>query len=143
MNRRKFLQSAGAVSTGLVLPKMGCVRAEAAVPGPWRTFEVTTRVEIPNSTGPTRVWLPAALLGKTPFQTTLSNRFNADGGKAKIVEGRADSLGIIAAEFPAGVKPVLTLISRVATRNYGIDLSASGPAPQANRAELRYCLRAT
>ena len=89
------------------------------------------------------MWLPAALIGKTPFQATLSNRLSAERGTARIVEGKADGLGIIAAEFPTGVKPVLTLTSKVATRNYSVDLSAHGRAPQANRAELQHCLRAT
>ena len=50
----------------------------------------------------------------------------------------ADSLGIIAAEFPSGRKPVLTLTSRVATRNYSVDLSVPGQASQAGHAELEY-----
>ena len=60
-----------------------------------------------------------------------------------MVESRADALGIIVAEFPAGVKPVLTLTSRVATRNYAVDLSAPGKAPKADRAELEHFLRPT
>jgi transglutaminase-like putative cysteine protease len=60
------------------------------------------------------------------------------------VEAKADGLGIISAEFPAGVKPVLTLTSRVATRNYAVDLSRPvSMAPQADRAELEYFCRAT
>ena len=112
-------------------------------PDRWRTFEVKTRVEILKSSGATRVWLPAALISKTPFQKTLSNKFSAEGGTARMVEGRADGLGIVAAEFPAGVKPVLTLTSRVATRNYAVDLSAPGKAPKADRAELEHFLRPT
>ena len=68
---------------------------------------------------------------------------SAEGGTAEIVEGRADGLGIIAAEFPAGVKPILTLTSRVATKNYAVDLSVPGKAPKANRAELEHFLRPT
>jgi transglutaminase-like putative cysteine protease len=60
-----------------------------------------------------------------------------------MVEASADGLGIIAAEFPAGVKPVLTLTSRVATRNYAVDLSTSGRAPKAERAQLEHFLRPT
>ena len=60
-----------------------------------------------------------------------------------MVEGKADALGIIAAEFPAGVKPVLTLTSRVATRDYVVDLSAPIKAPTPNPAELRHFLRST
>jgi transglutaminase-like putative cysteine protease len=143
MNRREFLRSAGVVSTSLALPKTGCLGAEGAASGPWRTFEVKTRVEILKPAGPTRVWVPAALISKTPFQTTLSNRFSAEGGTARIVEGKVDGLGIIAAEFPAGVKPVLTLTSRVATKNYAVNLSAPGNAPKADRAELEHFLRPT
>ena len=143
MNRRDFLRSAGAVSASVAFPKAGCLLAGAAPSEGWRTFEVTTRVEILKSSGATRVWLPAALIGETPFQKTLSNEFSAEGGTARIVEGQADGLGIIAAEFPAGVKPVLTLTSRVATRNYAVDLSAPGKAPKADRAELEHFLRPT
>jgi hypothetical protein len=39
---------------------------------------------------------------QTPFQETLSNEFTAAGGTARIVESRANALGIIAAEFPPG-----------------------------------------
>jgi transglutaminase-like putative cysteine protease len=143
MNRRDFLRSAGAASASLALTKTECLLAEDAMSGGWRTFEVKTRVEMLKSSGATRVWLPAALIGMTPFQKTLSNEFSAEGGTARIVEGRADGLGIVAAEFPAGVKPVLTLTSRVATKNCAVDLSSPGKAPKANRAELEHFLRPT
>src|SRR5579871_4379630 len=100
MNRRYFMRSAGALSAGFVLPASH-LRAE----GPsdrWRTFEVKTRVEILNSSGPARVWIPAALIAKTPFQRTLSNTFSAPGGTARIVHGKVDGSGIVAAEFPDG-----------------------------------------
>jgi transglutaminase-like putative cysteine protease len=143
MNRRDFLRSAGVASAGLALPKTARLFAESATPSSWRTFEVTTRVEVLTPSGATRVWLPAALIGETPYQRTLSNRFSAEGGTAKMVETKADALGIVAAEFPAGVKPVLTLISRVATRDHAVDLSAPAKASKADSAELRYCLRPT
>jgi transglutaminase-like putative cysteine protease len=49
----------------------------------------------------------------------------------------------VAAEFPAGVKPVLTLTSRVATKNYEVDPAAPGKAPAVDRAELEHFLRPT
>ena len=103
MNRRDFLQSAGAVSAGAALSKMACLPAEGAESTGWRTFEVTTRVEILKPSGATHVWLPAALTVETPFQRTLSNKFSAEGGAGRIVEARPDGLGIVSAEFPAGV----------------------------------------
>ena len=143
MNRRDFLRSVGIASASLSLPKAELLFAKSPTPESWRRFEVTTRVEVLNSTSSTRVWLPAALIGETSFQRTLSNHFHAEGGVAKMVESKTDALGIVAAEFPAGVKPVLTLTSRVATRNYAVDLAATAKAPKIDPAELRYCLRPT
>jgi transglutaminase-like putative cysteine protease len=67
----------------------------------------------------------------------------AEGGTAKMVESRADSLGIIAAEFPAGVKPALSVTSRVTTKNYAVDFSAVGNAPKADKKDLERFLRPT
>jgi transglutaminase-like putative cysteine protease len=89
------------------------------------------------------VWLPAALIRETPYQKTLSNRFTAEGGTAEIVESRPDALGLVAARFPVGVRPLLTLTSRVETKNYAVDLSAPRKAPKAARAELEHFLRPT
>jgi transglutaminase-like putative cysteine protease len=143
MNRRDFLRSTGIASASLAFPNVGRLFAESEATGRWRTFEVTTRIEVLKPSGPTRVWVPAALISKAPFQKTLSNRFSAEGGTARIVETQADGLAIIAASFPAGVRPALTVMSRIATRNYAVDLSTSGPPAKANYAELEYFRRPT
>src|SRR5882672_4387559 len=144
MNRRDFLRTAGIASASLTLPGTAHLFSESAVPYRWRTFEVTTRVEVVNSSGATRVWLPTALASETRYQRTLGNHFHAEGGIAKMAESKTDAaLGMVAAEFPAGVKPVLTLTSRIATRNYAVDLSAPGKVTSADSAQLRYCLRPT
>jgi transglutaminase-like putative cysteine protease len=143
MNRRDFLRSAGLMSAGLAFSKAERLFALDTTPADWRTFEVTTRVEVLKLSGTTRIWLPAALIGQTPFQKTLANTFNAEGGNAKLVQSQADSLGIIAAEFPAGAKPVLALTSRIATKNCSVDLSAPGTRPKEDRAELEHFLRPT
>ena len=143
MNRRKFLQSAGVVSASLALPKSARLLALVQSPGSWRTFEVTASVEVLNPSGTTRVWLPAALLRDTVFQKTLANDFRAEGGKVELVENKADALGIVAATFPAGVKPVLTLTSRVSTRDYAVDLATPAKAGKGNPSELEYYLQPT
>jgi transglutaminase-like putative cysteine protease len=143
MNRRHFLRSASVVSASLVLPRTGRAFEQGTIPGSWRTFEVITRVEVLKPSGTTRIWAPTALIRQTPFQKTLSNEFNAEGGTAKMVESKADALGIIAAEFPAAVKPILAVTSRIATVNCAVDLSAPGKAPSENHAELDHFLRPT
>ena len=123
MNRREFLTYASGAAVGTSLSRVDWAFAVDPLPTVWRTFEVTTHVEVLRPSGTTRVWLPVAMLGETPFQRTLANDFRADGGTANLVETKADALGIVVAEFPADVKPSLTLTSRIATNNYEVDLS--------------------
>ena len=143
MKRRDFLRSAGVVSAAMTFPKAGRLFAQGTAPEAWRTFDVTTSVQVLKPSGTTRIWMPAALVSPTPFQKTLANDFKAEGGTAKLIESSADSLGIIAAEFPAGVMPVLTVTSRITTKNFAVDLSAPGKAPEEDQAELKHFLRAT
>jgi len=143
MKRRDFLRSAGVVSAAMAFPKAGRMFVEGTAPEAWRTFDVTTSVQVLKPSGTTRIWIPAALVSPTPFQKTLANDFKAEGGTAKLIESSADSLGIIAAEFPAGVMPALTVTSRITTKNVVVDLSAPGKAPKEDPAELKHFLRAT
>ena len=143
MKRRDFLRAAASVSVGMTFPKVGRAFALGTTPEDWRTFEVTTNVQVLKPSGTTRIWIPAALLSPTPYQKTIANDFKAEGGNAKLIESSADSLGIITAEFPAEVKPVLTVTSRIATRNFAVDLSDSGKAQKEDREELKPYLKAT
>src|ERR1700730_4840882 len=143
MNRRDFLQSGGLVSVSLAFAKAERLFSQVTTVARWRTFQVTTRLEVLKTSGTTRVWVPAALISETPFQKTLANTFNCEGCTAKIVESKTDALGIIAAEFPVGGRPILTVTSRIATKDCGVDLTASGTMPKESRAELEHFLRPT
>ena len=143
MKRRDFLRSAGVVSATMAFPKAGRLFVQGTAPEAWRTFDVTTSVQVLKPAGATRIWIPAALVSPTHFQKTLANDFKAEGGSAKLIESSGDSLGIIAAEFPASVMPVLTATSRITTKNFAVDLSSPGNAPKEDRAELTHFLRAT
>ncbi len=143
MNRRNFLQSGSVLSATLAFAKAGRLFSEVTALDRWRTFQVTTRVEVLKTSGTTRIWVPAALISETPFQKTLANTFTCEGGTAKIVESKTDVLGIIAAEFPAGVRPILTVTSRIATKDCAVDLTVRGTAPKESRVELEHFLRPT
>ncbi len=152
MKRRDFLRSTGFFSASLAFAKPGRIFARDttldATHGPtndlWRTFEVTTRAEVLKPSGATRIWVPAPLISESPFQKTLSATFQPEGGgTAKLVQSNADSLGIISAEYPSDVKPVLTCATRITTKNYVVDLSARGNPPKIDRADLQHFLQPT
>ena len=151
MKRRDFLRSTGIFSASLVFAKRGRLFArDTALDAThnttndqWRTFEVTTRAEVLKPSGATRIWLPAPLISESPFQKTLSINFQPDAGTAKMIQNELESLGIIAAEYPSGVKPVLTFTTRITTKNYVVDLSAPSTAPKMDRADLQHFLQPT
>jgi transglutaminase-like putative cysteine protease len=135
------MRSAGVVCGGLAFPRSLPLFADTPSTEGWRTFEVVTRVEVLKPSGVTHIWLPAALIRDTPYQKTISNRFNAEGGTAKLTTDKQSALGIVSATFPAGKKPVLTLTSRVSLKNYAVDLTAPAQVPRASKAELEYFLQ--
>ena len=143
MKRREFLAYTTGAAVSASLARVEHAFAADPVPAGWRTFEVTTRAEVLKPSGATRVWLPAAMLGETPFQRTLANDFKVEGGTANLVETKADGLGIVVAEFPADVKPSVTLTSRIATKNYEVDLSRPGNPAIEKYPASEYFLRAT
>ncbi len=143
MNRRDFLWSTGIAFAGLTVSKaeLSFAQQTFAPSEGWRTFEVTTRVEVLKPVGETKVWLPAALIEKTPFQRTKVNEIGFGNGHAIMVKSERQDLGIVVATFPADVKPILTLTSQVALKNYSVDLSKPGPARPLAPAELQYFLQ--
>jgi transglutaminase-like putative cysteine protease len=93
--------------------------------------------------GVTRIWLPAALIRDTPYQKTLANKFNAEGGTAKFTKEKPYALGMVSATYPAKARPVLTMTSRVSLKNYAVDLSGSKPVAfqRASKDELKLFLQ--
>src|SRR5262249_33816578 len=122
MNRREFIRCAGVVSAGLALPARSRVLALAPAHS-WRTFEVTTDIEVQRPSGPTRVWMPVPSRIATPYQKSAApDAFVATGGRARLAVDSRTGAAMIVAEWPEGAKPVLTVTSRVSTRDYAIDL---------------------
>jgi transglutaminase-like putative cysteine protease len=144
MDRREFLKMSGMAVAGLSGAQSLLALAESKSAAPWRTFELVTRIEVLQPSGITRLWVPAALVKETPYQRTLSNEFTAGGGSARlVVDKNPDALGVIAAEFPAGVTPVLVVTSRVSTRDHAVNVAGRAAGTKADRAALAHFLRPT
>jgi transglutaminase-like putative cysteine protease len=145
MHRRDFLRSsAGIVTAGLAWPGLGSPLAETSPSTAWRTFEMVTRAEVLDPSGVTRVWVPAPLAVDTPYQKAVRTTFKAEGGMANLFADRGlDSVAMVAAQFPAGVRPVLTVTSRVSTRDYAVNFGAPGRTPKRDRVALGHFLRPT
>jgi transglutaminase-like putative cysteine protease len=142
MNRRVFLRSTlfSAAGFAFATPR----RARASGDDGWRTFELTTRIDVQNTSGRTRAWVPTPLTVDTPYQQTLGNTFHANDGFAAFSEDRAFGTGIVRAEWPEGAEASLVVTSRVRTRDYVVDLASPHAARHSvAAAELRRFLEPT
>jgi transglutaminase-like putative cysteine protease len=106
----------------------------------WRNFEVVTTVGLLKPNGISHIWLPATLIRNTPYQKTISTRFTAKSGTATLIKNEQSALGVVSATYAANAEPMLTLTSRVALKNYAVDLSSRATVPPAPQTELDYFL---
>jgi transglutaminase-like putative cysteine protease len=142
MHRRDFLRFTGLASAGLAFPSL-VPTASAQYSDKWRTYEVTTRVEVLKPAGVTRVWLPTPLTTDTGYLKALGNSQQAEGGTAGTAMDPRYGAGIVWAEWDPGVKPVLVLTSRFSTRDVAVDLSKPGNAKAEEPAVLAKYVAAT
>jgi transglutaminase-like putative cysteine protease len=71
----------------------------------------------------------------------MSNEIGSGDTRARIVQNKPEGLGIVVATFPPDVRPVLTLSSQVALKNYSVDLAKPGSARPLPASESQYFLQ--
>ena len=149
MNRRTFLRVAAlpaVVAAARVTGVPSVARAQQKEftprPGTWRTFEITTRVEVLEPTGVSRAWLPIPSV-KSEYQKPLGDQWS---GNAKVLKASTDGsygAGMLYAEFardePA---PVVELTSRFQTQDRAVDWSKKVAAEE-DPALLRFWTKPT
>src|SRR5213079_1733036 len=127
MDRRAFLKAGAILPTTAALPRLAHAQQlpfEPRQAEKWRSFEVTTRVEIVFPEGATRVWLPIPSVD-SGYQKTLDNAWSGNAQTAKIAYDGTYGAGMLYAEWPTEEKnPVVELYSRFATRDRAVDFSA-------------------
>jgi transglutaminase-like putative cysteine protease len=145
MDRRSFLKHSAALPAAAVIAGMPRVAGANTAGSAWRAFEVTTRVQVLDAEGATRVWLPVPLTRDTDYFKSLGSTWRVDGGEVAYHEDPKSAMGIVAANFaPATQNPVVVLTSRFATRDRRVDLAAAPRvAPREERAVLNESLKPT
>jgi len=141
MQRREFLKQGLAVSAGLAfsgVPNLArLVRADEGAK--WRTFEVTTRVEVLNPVGGVRAWVPIPLLTNTNYFKRMDDTWTGNYSSVKSVPYDKYT-GFVFAEWPAAEKaPVLEVKSKFMTQDRQVDLSQKpNPSVREDGATLDY-----
>ena len=147
MDRRTFLKGAIAVPaavqlTGFASLARGQQKEFTPRPATWRTFEITTRIEVLEPAGTVRAWLPMPSV-KSEYQKLLGDQWS---GNAKVMKPLTDGIygaGMLYAEFaPDERAPVVELASRFQTQDRAVDWTKKTPT-QEDPAALRPWTKAT
>jgi len=141
MDRREFLKQGLTVSAGMALgglPKFA--DAAAADEAKWRTFEVTTTIEVKDPVGAVRAWVPIPLMKEADYFKRQGDKWNGNSKTVQTIQTDKVGTGLVFAEWAAGEKaPMLEVTSRFMTRDRSVDLSKKADASvREDKAVLHY-----
>ncbi len=110
-------------------------------PAAWRTFEVTTRVDIAKPQGATRLWLPVPSIN-SEWQQSLESSYSSNGS-ARMEDDNATGARMLFVDFAADqAKPFVELTSRIRTRSRAQDWSQKTAVAE-DAATLKYWTQPT
>lgn len=134
MDRRSFLMASATLPAAAALSQWPGLASRARAqqkefnprPGTWRTFEVTTRVEVVKPSGVTRVWLPIPSVS-SEYQRLLGDQWSGSTRTLEVVTDGKYGARMLYAEFTdATAVPVVELTSRFQTQDRALDRSRKG-----------------
>lgn len=147
--RRFFLKNSALALVSSALPAINFAQSASAaappqfspVPGIWRTFEVTTRVDIAKPQGTTRLWVPLPSVN-SDWQKSLESEFSSNGS-TRLEDDEKTGARMLYAEFSETVaQPYLEVTSRIQTQNRALDLSKKRTVSE-DSATLKYWTQPT
>ena len=131
MNRRMFLKVSATVPAAVAASQLPGLASMARAqqkeftprPGTWRTFEITTRVEVLQPSGVARVWLPAPSV-VADYQQPIENNWAGNAKVMRIATEPKYGAAMLYAEFAEGeAAPMVELTSRFKTQDRAVDWS--------------------
>lgn len=139
MDRRTFVQSGAAAAALATLPRISFAQQLPFDPRPegWRTFEITTRIEVLKPAGVTRAWVPVPSVERD-YQKVVGNNWSGNGAARLVSDGKYGAAMIAAEWGPAEKTPVLEVVSTFSTRNRALEFGKADPALKLDAASVAF-----
>jgi hypothetical protein len=99
-------------------------------PSEWRTFEITTTVNLKNRSGTTKLWLPLPLNQDTLYQRTLGHTWAGNQANASMRRLPDGDLEVFYCEWPDSGDARLQLTTLVTTADRHFDITKRTVAPE-------------
>ena len=135
-NRRTVLKGSAAIPMAAALPRWASASgAFNPQPGPWRSFEIVTRLEIAKPEGKTQAWVPVPAANEADWFKSLGSEWTSNG-KAALVRDPKYGSELVHVEWKDGeAKPAIEVTSKISTRDRAVDLSKPGGAKPLSAAD--------
>ena len=139
MDRRSFLATTAALPLVSTLPGVAHAQERTFAPAPagWRSYEITTRLEVLNAGPGTQVWVPVPAID-TSWQQSLESRTSGNARSAMLVVDPSSGARMVHATFDDAERaPVIEVVSlfRAQNRRYDWSSAPTNPAPPADLGE--------
>jgi len=131
IDRRALLKAGVTLSAAAVLPN--AARADSIFdpqPEAWRTFQITTRIEIATDGGKRQAWVPIPSVNEPGWFKSLPSDWTGNGRVSQVRDPKygAEMLHVVWADDENN--PFVEVTSRIATRDRATDFATPGtPAP--------------
>lgn len=123
INRRTLMKLGAAAPLATLLPRV----AQAAFqpePSGWRTFELTTRVELPAGGKPAQAWVPVPSVNEAGWMKAGALDWTTNADTAEIVTDEPSGAKYLHATWSGAETAMLEIVARVETQDRAKDLSA-------------------
>ena len=109
----------------------------------WQSYSIHSTIELNNTNGKVRLWMPLAQYKDTLWQRSLGHNWQGNFETAGIYRDPVAEMEVFYADWPEGTSHLkLQMTSQVATQNRHFDITRRGA--MAERTEvLRRCLQST
>jgi transglutaminase-like putative cysteine protease len=131
IHRRDLLKAGLAASAAAALPYAARAQAGfAPQPGAWRSFAVTTRIEIAKPDGDAQAWVPVPAVNESDWFKSLGTDWTSNGA-ASLARVPNYGAAMVHVEWAKGGDPaVVEVTSRIATRDRATAFAQPGrPLP--------------
>jgi len=146
MDRRDFLKGAAALPLASLAPHTGFAQqpAFAPKPGPWRSYDLVTRVDVINAIGQPQAWIPLPSVNEADWFRSGDSTWTTNAATATRVRDPKYGADMLHVVWKDGEdKPVVEVTSRITTRDRAVDLSKPGQAPALSETQRKLYLEGT
>ncbi|NDV00388.1 transglutaminase-like domain-containing protein [Pseudoroseicyclus tamaricis] len=138
ITRRTALKSGAAAAALAALPRAASA-LYAPQPSGWRTYEITTRVELPRASAPAQAWVPVPSLEAELWARPGETTFTTTAAEAELVDDPAQRIRFVHAVWEAGDEPaVLEVVSTISMQDRAVDLSSPTGATLSEAEEAHF-----